>query len=122
MDIMKYPKKFYNGAISMTKPVFDGIGKRMDTVTGKAVIEQVVKFAQETDAVNTAIVTRIYQILDRQTKLEEEIKDAQTKLQDEIKDEQRKHKWTRTLAFVSIALNACCIFAIVYILIFARGK
>ena len=122
MDIMKYPKKFYNGAISMTKPMVNGVGRGIDTVTRKAAMEHVVKFAQETDAVNTAIVTRIYQVLDRQTKLEEEIKDAQTKLQDEIKDEQRKHKWTRTLASVSLALNACCIFTLVYILIFARGK
>src|ERR1035437_1751302 len=62
MDIMKYPKKFYNGAISMTKPMVNGVGRGIDTVTRKAAMEHVVKFAQETDAVNTAIVTRTHEV------------------------------------------------------------
>src|ERR1700739_124287 len=111
MDIMKYPKKALDGAISIKNSVVNGFGRGVDTVTGKAVIEHVAKFAQETDAVNTAIVTRIYQILDRQTMLEQEIKDAKL-----------NHNRTRILGYMSIALNACCIFAIVYILKFVRGK
>lgn len=74
MDIRQGAKKAKDGAIRLKDSVVDGVGKRIDTVTGKSVIEEVVKFAQETDAVNTAIVTRIYQILDRQAKLEKEIK------------------------------------------------
>ena len=111
MDIMKYPKKALHGTIWLKDSVVNGIGKGIDTVSGKAVLEEVAKFAQETDAINTAIVTQIYQLLNRQTKLERE-----------IKDEQGKHRWTRILGYTSIALNGCCIFAIVYMLIFARGK
>jgi glycerol-3-phosphate dehydrogenase len=74
MDVKQYAKKVKGGAIGLKDTVVGGVGKRIDTVTGKAVIEEVVRFAQETDAVNTAIVTRIYQILDSQANLEKEVK------------------------------------------------
>jgi glycerol-3-phosphate dehydrogenase len=74
MDLRQGAKKAKDGAIRLKDSVVDGVGKRIDTVTGKSVIEEVIKFAQETDAVNTAIVTRIYQILDRQAELEKAIK------------------------------------------------
>ena len=73
MDIKRGAKKATDEVIRVTNSMVNSVGKRIDTVTGKAVIEEVAKFAQEADAVNTAIVTRIYQILDRQAKLEKEI-------------------------------------------------
>jgi glycerol-3-phosphate dehydrogenase len=79
MDI-SWGKKAKDGAMRLKDSVADAVEKGMDTVTGKAVIEEVAKFAQEADAVNTAIVTRIYQILDRQAKLEKEIKRMRNRL------------------------------------------
>jgi hypothetical protein len=99
MDIRQGAKKATDGAIRLKDSVVDGVGKRIDTVTGKAVIEEVVKFAQETEAVNTAIVTRIYQILDSQAKLEKEI----TRMRNCL-----------------IVILACFFVAIAYI--WARGK
>jgi hypothetical protein len=102
MNIKQGAKKAKDGVIRMKNSVVDALEKGMDTVTGKAVIEKVDKFALAYDAVNTAIVTRIYEILDRQTKSE------------------ARHERTRSLLILSLVLNAFSIFAIVYI--FARGK
>ena len=101
-DIRNAAMKAKDGVIRIKDSVVNGVGKRIDTVSGKAVIEQVIKFAQETDAVNTAIVTRIYEILGRQAKLEE------------------RQRRARNFLNISLVLNVLCIFAIVYIL--ARGR
>ena len=52
--------------------VMKKVERGFDTITGKAVLEQVASFAQEMDAVNTALATRIYELLDRQAKTEKE--------------------------------------------------
>lgn len=102
MDMRQGVKKVKGGVIHVKDSVLGGIGKGFDTVTGKAVLEKVTKYAQETDAVNTAIVTRIYQILDHETKLEKAI------------------NRTRRLAIVSVVLNVLCGGLIVYLLL--KGK
>ena len=77
---ISWGKKAKDGVMRVTNSTVNAVEKRIDTVSGKAVIEQVAKFAQETDAVNTAIVTQIYYILDRQAKLEKEIKRMRNRL------------------------------------------
>jgi hypothetical protein len=39
------------------------------TVTGKKALEQVAAYVQESEAVNTAMATRIYELLDREARL-----------------------------------------------------
>jgi hypothetical protein len=102
MDIKHGAKRAKDRVFGIKDSVVSGIGKGFDTVTGKMVIEKVTEFAQETDAVNTAIVTRIYQLLDRQKTLEHEIKDTQ-----------KRHGRTRVLLIVSLFLNASCVLAII---------
>jgi hypothetical protein len=43
------------------------------TVTGKAALEKVAAYIQESEAVNTAMATRIYDLLDRETRLLERL-------------------------------------------------
>ena len=101
---IRWLKKARDKAIRLKSSMVNAVGKEMDTVTGKAVMEQVDKFAQEYDAVNTAIVTQIYYILDRQAKLEKEI----------------TYKTSRRILIISLVWNAISTVAIIYIL--ARGK
>jgi len=43
------------------------------TVTGKAALEKVAAYIQESEAVNAAMATRIYDLLDRETRLRERL-------------------------------------------------
>ena len=85
----------------------DVVGEGLDTVTGKAVLREVGRFAQESDAINTAIVTRIYEILDSQKKLE--------MANESVKS---RHRMTRRLVIASLVLDIVLLFALA--LLFAR--
>lgn len=47
------------------------------TVTGKAALEKVVVYIQESEAVNTAMATRIYDLLDRDARLRKRVAAAE---------------------------------------------
>jgi hypothetical protein len=47
------------------------------TVTGKAALERVAAYIQESEAVNTAMATRIYDLLDRDARLRKRVKAAE---------------------------------------------
>lgn len=81
------------------------VGEGLDTVTGKAVIRDIGRFAQESDAINTAIVTRIYEILDRQKILEHSNEIANS-----------RHSVTRGLVIASLAFNVVLLAALVLLL------
>jgi hypothetical protein len=71
-------------------------------ITGQAVIQDVAKFAQETDAINTAIVTRIYELIEQNKLL------------------RGRHEKTRKLVVLSLVLNCALMCAV--IMLFARLK
>ena len=48
-----------------------------NTVTGKAVLEKVAAYLQEMEAVNTAMATRIYDLLDREAKTKKRLAAAE---------------------------------------------
>jgi hypothetical protein len=71
-----------------TKEVFGWLkGKSLDalqsvesafgTVTGKAALEKVASYIQESEAVNAAMATRIYDLLDRDARLRKRVKTAE---------------------------------------------
>jgi hypothetical protein len=47
------------------------------TVTGKAALEKVAAYIQESEAVNTAMATRIYDLLDREARLRKRVTAAE---------------------------------------------
>jgi hypothetical protein len=65
--------KAKNQALAIKDAVVEKVEHGFGTVTGKAVLEKVSEFAQEMEAVNTALATRVYELLDRQSKLEGEL-------------------------------------------------
>jgi hypothetical protein len=52
---------------------FQTLESTFSTVTGKAALEKVAVYIQESEAVNTAMATRIYDLLDRETRLRERL-------------------------------------------------
>jgi hypothetical protein len=76
------------------------------TVTGKAVLEKVAAYVQESEAVNTAMATRIYDLLAREEVLRVGI--AATE-----KTSRRHRRWL----LASVIAHAATISAIVYLLL-----
>lgn len=57
-EALEYLKRRGSDALQSVESVFS-------TVTGKAALEKVAAYIQESEAVNTAMATRIYDLLDR---------------------------------------------------------
>lgn len=55
----------------------NAVREKVDTITGKAVLEEMAKFAQETEAVNTAVVTHVLQLHDQHAKLDGRLRSYQ---------------------------------------------
>ena len=72
-----------------------------DTVTGRTVLEKIAEYVQESEAVNTAMATRIYDLLDREARLRKRVTAAEA-----------AHK---RFLVISSVLHAACICAIVYL-------
>jgi len=72
------------------------------TLTGKKVLEKVGQYIQESDDVNTAMATRIYDLLDRQGRLSSRLS--------------RVEKWLA----VSLVLNGLGIIGFVFYVLFTR--
>jgi hypothetical protein len=96
-------------ALALKDALVETVEQGFDTVTGKAVLQKVDGFAQEMEAVNTALATRIYELLDRQTKLEGELATA-------VAATNRNRK----LIAISLILNLISVCAIVYLVV--RGR
>jgi hypothetical protein len=69
-EALEYLKRKGSDALQSVESVFS-------TVTGKAVLEKVATYIQESEAVNTALATRIYDLLDRETRLRERVAAAE---------------------------------------------
>lgn len=65
-ESLEYLKRKGSDALQSVESVFS-------TVTGKAALEKVAAYIQESEAVNTAMATRIYDLLDRETRLRERL-------------------------------------------------
>jgi hypothetical protein len=85
------------------------VGHGFDTLTGKAALEKVAEFVQETEAVNVALATRIYELLDCEAKLRERL----------LKLEADNRKY-RHLVVVTFALHAIWLCVIGYL--YMRGR
>jgi len=62
-------REFLNTLQKAGSDLMRSAGSVLDTFTGKKVLEKIVEYVQESDEVNTAMATRIYDLLDRQTRL-----------------------------------------------------
>ena len=65
-EALEYLKRKGSDALQSVESVFS-------TVTGKTALEKVAAYIQESEAVNTALATRIYDLLDRETRLRERL-------------------------------------------------
>lgn len=96
-------------ALALKDAVVEKVEHGFDTVTGKAVLEQVAAFAQEMEAVNTALATRMCELLDRQSKLEGELASA-------VAASSRNRK----LIAISLILNLVSVCTLGYLVV--RGR
>jgi hypothetical protein len=96
-------------ARALKDSVVSKVEQGFDTVTGKAVLQKVAEFAQELDAVNTAMATRIYDLLDREAKLRERLR---------IVEADNRHY--RKLVYASLAAHGVWLLAAIYII--ARSR
>jgi len=74
----------------------------VNTVTGKAVLEKVAAYLQETEAVNTAMATRIYDLLDREAKLKQKFA--------AVEATNKRLKWGLAVSFVIQAIMIAYLF------------
>lgn len=93
-------------AVAVKDSVVGKIEQGLDAITGKAVLQKVGEFVQEYEAVNTAMATRIYDLLDREAKLRERLEKA----------EADNRKWHKLVA-ASLVLHAIWLFVIGYLIV-----
>jgi len=89
-DALNWLKDRGSDAVQSVESVFS-------TVTGKAALDKVTAYIQESEAVNTAMATRIYDLLDRQARLQERVAAAE-------KTSKRHFYWLLASSAVSIIL------------------
>jgi hypothetical protein len=82
--------------------VINHIESTFDTVSGRAALQQIAAYAQESEAVNTAMATRIYDLLDREARLQVRVAAAERKI--------------RQLIWVTVAVSGITWVAILYLL------
>jgi hypothetical protein len=78
-----------------------------DTVTGKAVFEKVAEYLQESEAVNTALATRIYDLLDRETRMLERLAAVE-------KTSKRHAYWLSATSVVSVASIGLILYLVIH--------
>jgi len=98
-DAMDWLKGKGSEALQSAESVFS-------TVSGKAALQKVAAYIQESDAVNTAMATRIYDLLDREDRL-----------QDRVSKAEKTIRANSRLLLVSLVIHAVSIGLIIYLVL-----
>jgi hypothetical protein len=78
----------------------------LSTSTGKKVLEKIAEYVQESEAVNTAMATRIYDLLDREVRFRERLTAVE-----------KQYASLRNWLLVSAVFSATCLAICLYLLL-----
>ena len=90
-----------------------------NTVTGRAALEKIAAYVQESEAVNTAMATRIYDLLDREARLSERVAnllDTEARLSERLAVAERKNILHWRLLSVSFVIQGITVIAVLYLI------